>query len=123
MLGLVVASCGGNDGVPSPTNPSISCSNLPNATTILIASNAVCPQMLTVPRGARVTFMNNDNRAHEMYSDPHPEHTDCPELNQVGHLAPGQLRESGNLTAAGRCGFHDHLNAGIAALRGTIIVQ
>ena len=35
-------------------------------------------------------FVNNDSRSHEMFSDPHPEHTDCPEINQVGFLSPGQ---------------------------------
>ena len=118
---VVLAACGSSPG--SPSNPTISCSNLPNATTILISNNAVCPQTLTVVRGSRVTFLNDDSRAHEMNSDPHPEHSDCPELNQVGHLERGQSRESGNLTVAGRCGFHDHLNAQTAALRGAIIVQ
>jgi hypothetical protein len=31
-------------------------------------------------------------------------------LNGVGFLQPGQSRESGNLTTAGACGFHDHDN-------------
>jgi hypothetical protein len=41
---------------------------------------------LTVPPGTRVTFVNNDTRVHEMDSDPHPDHTDCPEINQVDLL-------------------------------------
>ena len=45
-----------------------------------------------------------------MTSDPHPEHTDCPELNQIGFLNTGQSRPSGNLNTARRCGIHDHSN-------------
>jgi plastocyanin len=117
----VAIACGGNSG--TAPSPNVTCSNLPNATTILILNNAVCPQSLTVARGSRVTFFNNDTRAHEMNSDPHPEHTDCPELNQVGHLESGQQRDSGNLNIARRCGFHDHLNSERAALKGTITIQ
>lgn len=120
----ILAACGGSNGgsTTMPTTP-ITCSTLPDNKTILISNNAVCPQTLTVARGTQVTFINNDSRAHEMESDPHPEHTDCPELNQVGHLEPNQRRETGNLNTARRCGFHDHLNFEIAALRGTIVIQ
>jgi plastocyanin len=115
-------ACGGDSSGTAPS-PNVTCSNLPNATTILIVNNAVCPQNLTVARGSRVTFFNNDTRAHEMNSDPHPEHTDCPELNQVGHLESGQQRDSGNLNTARRCGFHDHINPERASLKGTITIQ
>jgi hypothetical protein len=58
-----------------------------------------------------------------MFSDPHPEHTDCQELNQVGHLEPGQTRDTGNLNTVRRCGFHDHINDSNRALQGTITIQ
>ena len=67
----------------------------------------------------RVVFVNNDSRPHEMTSDPHPSHEDCPELNQVGFLNPGQQRESGNLVFTRTCGFHDHANPGTQSLQGT----
>ena len=123
-LAISVASgaCGNKSSGTSPS-PSLTCSTLPDARTILIANNAVCPQTLTVPRGSQVTFINNDSREHEMSSDPHPEHTNCPELNQVGHLAPGQSRQSGNLNVARSCGFHDHINFQSRALQGTITIQ
>ena len=117
----VAVACGKSSG--TAPSPNVTCSNLPNATTILILNNAVCPQALTVARGTRITFFNNDTRAHEMNSDPHPEHTDCPELNQVGHLEPGQQRDSGNLNVARRCGFHDHINENNRALQGSITIQ
>ena len=117
----VVAACGkSSTSAPSST---MTCATLPNATTLLILNNAICPQALTVTPGTRVTIINNDTRAHEMASDPHPEHTDCTELNQVGRLEPGQQRDSGNLNTRKRCGFHDHLNESNAALRGAITIQ
>ena len=76
--------------------------------TITITASGVSPRTLTVEAGSRVTFVNNASRAHEMNSDPHPSHTDCPELNQVGFLLAGQSRQTGNLNTARTCGFHDH---------------
>jgi hypothetical protein len=121
----VIVACGSRSSGTAPTgpSPSLTCSTLPDARTFLIVNNAVCPQTLTVPRGSQVAFINNDNRPHEMNSDPHPEHTNCPELNQVGHLEPGQSRQTGNLTIARTCGFHDHINAQSRALQGTITIQ
>ena len=75
------------------------------------------------PNGSSVTFVNNDNRSHDMESNPHPEHTDCPVLAQVGFLSPGQSRASGNLNTARICGYHDHNLADVAGLQGSITVQ
>ena len=119
-LAALMAGCG-SSGSTGP-DPALSCSNLPPRT-VLILNNAACPQTLTVSPGTRVTFINNDTRAHEMFSDPHPEHTDCQELNQVGHLEPGQTRDTGNLNTVRRCGFHDHINDANRALQGTITIQ
>ena len=68
-------------------------------------------------RGTQVTILNSDSRTHEMDSDPHPEHTDCPELNQIGFLSTGQSRQSGNLNTARKCGMHDHASPDTASLR------
>ena len=78
---------------------------------------------MTVPNGSRVVFINSDSRPHNMTSDPHPTHEDCPELNQIGFLNPGQLRESGNLVISGGCGFHDHDNPGTISLQGRVTIQ
>jgi len=94
---IVLAGCGGGG---SPASPS--------GTTITITSAGVSPTQVNVTQGTRVTFVNNDSRSHNMTSDPHPEHSDCPEINTVGLLPPGQSRETGNLVTIGTCGFHDH---------------
>ena len=83
----------------------------------------VSPKQLTVPPGTRVLFVNNQSRPHNMTSDPHPDHLDCPELNQVGLLNAGQSRESGNLVIVRTCGFHDHDDPDNVNLRGSIIIR
>ena len=120
-LAGLIAGCGGP--VSTTPSPPLTCSTLPNAMTILIVTNAVCPQTVTVAPGSRVLFVNNDSVEHQMFSNPHPEHTDCPEINQVGDLRPGQQRETGNLNTVRSCGFHDHLNDQVRALQGTIAIR
>jgi plastocyanin len=86
-------------------------------------NNAICPQALTVTRGSQVTIQNQDSRTHDMTSDPHPEHSECPELNQIGFLNTGQSRTSGNLNTARRCGMHDHGDPNNGSLKATITIQ
>jgi hypothetical protein len=76
-----------------------------------------------VALGSQVTFVNNDVQIHDMLSDPHPEHTDCPELNQVGSLAPRQSKQSGNLNTAKTCGYHDHELFSDPKWKDKIIIQ
>jgi plastocyanin len=117
----VMLSCGGSSS--SSTAPTAGCTPSTAANTFVIQNNQVCPQAMTVTRGSQVTMINSDSRVHEMDSDPHPEHNDCPELNQIGFLNPGQSRLSGNLNIARKCGFHDHGNPDNTGLRGTITIQ
>jgi hypothetical protein len=76
-----------------------------------------------VTRGSRVTFLNNDTRSHNIQSNPHPIHTDCPEINQVGFLNPGQSGQTGILNNARPCGYHDHEQDTVTSLQGTITIQ
>ncbi len=119
-LAMATAACGGGG---SPAGPSSGPPPGAAGTTITISSSGASPRSLTVPAGTRVRFVNNDSRAHEMTSDPHPEHTDCPAINDVGRLNPGQSRETGNLVVARTCGFHDHDDPSNASWRGTIVIQ
>jgi plastocyanin len=116
ILALAAAGCSKNE----PTQPSAP----PDpALTIRISSSGATPRTLTVPRGSQVTFTNNDTVPHQMYSDPHPEHTDCPEFDSVGSLSPGETRTTTNLVTTRTCTFHDHLNFGNATLRGSVTIQ
>lgn len=112
---------------PSPTptpTPSPTPSPTPGGgTTFTITSAGVSPKSVTIAAGTRVTFINNDTRTHDMESDPHPEHTDCPAINQVGFMTPGQTKLTGNLNAVRTCGFHDHDQSENRNLQGTIVIQ
>ena len=112
----LAASCGGG----SPTAP-------PPATNpfriTITPAGVVSPAELVVPPGTRVLFINEHSRPHDMTSDDHPDHLECPAINSVGLLNPGQSRETGNLVVVRTCGFHDHINPDTAQLKGRIVIR
>jgi plastocyanin len=120
-MALTIGACGGDSSPTTPTNPGGTGGPI-SATIVIGADGRVSPANVTVAPGSRVNFTNNHNRVHDMNSDPHPEHTQCPELN-VGSLAVGQTKTTQNLTTTRRCGFHDHLDSGNASLQGSITIQ
>lgn len=114
-----LAACGGSGSAPATT---------PTGTTnpyqlIITPSGVLNVNQITISQGSRVLFINQDSKAHLMYSDPHPEHTDCPEINQVGMLQPGDQRETGNLVTVRSCGVHDHNLPDINGLKAQIVIQ
>lgn len=109
----LLARCGGGPAGPSSTGDP----------TIAITASGPVPSELRIPAGGKVLFVNNDVRPHGMSSDPVQVHTDCPAINDVGTLAPGQSRSTGVLSVARTCGFHDHMNEFDATWKGRIIVQ
>jgi plastocyanin len=126
LLALAASACGGGDDNPG-TAPSGGGGGggTGNATaTITITANGVSPRDVTVAVGSRVTFVNNDTRPHEMNSNPHPTHGDCPPIDEgVSFIQAGQTKLTGNLNVARVCGYHDHNQPDVAALQGTIRVQ
>jgi hypothetical protein len=125
---VVMPACGGGStgttgtsGTPAgPLNPT---TGTPPTTVFTITSSGISPKNVTVPAGTQITFINNDTIDHLMFSDPHPEHTDCPDINQVGFLSPGQSRQTGNMNIVQTCGFHDHNLPFETSLQGTITTQ
>lgn len=131
LVALTAPACGGGGGATpttptgptTPTTPTAPGGN-PSLATITIGSDGrVNPSQVTIAVGGRVTFVNNHNLPHDMSSDPHPEHTDCPAMAQVGFLSPGQQRTSGNFNIARTCGYHDHNRENDTGLQGRIIIQ
>jgi len=118
ILGMVAACTGETPLLSTP----IPASSVPSVVTVTITSTGVDPKVLTISQGQRVLFVNNDSVSHEMASDVHPTHEQWPAMNQVGYLAPGQSRETGNLNAVGGITYHDHLDAQNELLLGTIEV-
>ena len=124
-------ACGGSPSappIPTPIPPPSPTAPVPSptpvaTTTITINTNGqVTPADIQVARGSRVTFVNQHSSPHDMTSDPHPTHTNCPEIN-VGNLFPGQSRQTGAMNTVRRCGFHDHGEPENGRLQGSITVQ
>jgi plastocyanin len=124
------AACGGS----SPTSPggggggSVVVQSTgsvgPVGATITIGGNSVVsPSQVTVAVGQSVTFVNSDSRSHDMESDPHPAHTACPSIANVGLLQPGQSKTTFGFANTGTCGYHDHNDSEKSGLMGHIVVQ
>lgn len=77
--------------------------------TVTITELGASPKAIEVVAGSRITVVNNQTRPHDIRSDPHPVHTDCPELNEIGVLEPGAQGQSGAFLLPRTCGFHDHI--------------
>lgn len=119
-LAATIMSCSKSS---TPTTPSPASTPQVQTNTVAITSSGASARNIQIALGTRVLFVNNDSRSHNMVSDPHPDHTDCPDINQVGLLAPGQSRETGNMVVARTCGFHDHDNPSQGNLTGQIVIR
>ncbi|HSL20273.1 MAG TPA: hypothetical protein VK886_01970 [Vicinamibacterales bacterium] len=119
-LALSTTGCSGEmDSPAAPSSPS------PGAegALVTITSAGVEPRNVTITQGQSVTFVNNDSVVHQMASDPHPVHNECPAINRVGRVEPGQRMQTDALPAARSCGYHDLLRDGDTRWHGTITVQ
>ncbi len=115
-------SCGGSDcdsssgtnaftGTLSITSASSGFTTCQHTQTVTFTAAGVSAQAVAVAGGDCVTFVNADAASHWPESDPHPAHTQCPELNVAAPLAPGQSHTTAVLSGPKTCGWHDHLNA------------
>jgi plastocyanin len=126
----MATACGGSTAANPPSAPTPPVVSPPPASPppppmtaqITITATGVSPKEVTVARGGRVTFVNDDGRPHDVFSDPDHAGTDCPAINLVGFLTAGRRGDTGPLDVARRCGYHDHLAISDDSLRGTIIV-
>ena len=114
---------GGNagGGNPNPVGSSGGGSGGVGAT-INLSANGLDNTQPSVGLGERLRVTNNDTRTHQFMTTPHNVHTDCPALNAIGSLAPGQSGTSDPLTSARGCGFHDHMNPDDPKFRGQVLV-
>jgi plastocyanin len=113
-------SCGGaSSSSTTPSDPGGS------SNTVTITANGVSPKNIAVSAGAQVTFVDADasHDHHLIASDPHPEHNDCPPINDVGYIVNGQSRQTGNLVTKRVCGYHDHDFPQDSKFFGTITIQ
>lgn len=130
ILGVIILTRPDNKRVQtqsattSTSNSQPNQSNNPNnaqkesAATITYTDNGFQPGKVTVKSGDQITVKNDSPQSLQFSSDPHPIHTDNPQLNQ-SVLQPGRS-QSFTVTSKGTWGYHDHLNE---INTGTIIVE
>jgi plastocyanin len=87
-------------------------------TTITYGDSGFSPSTVTVHSGDTISIKNDSSRSMQFDSDPHPIHTDDPELN-VGAVTPGESM-SFTVSQKGTHGYHNHLNP---SDKGTIVVE
>jgi plastocyanin len=122
VFGSLVAALG--CGYSNPTAPSSGSSTPgPEGAVIAIGSAGLSPGAVTIAAGQSVTFVNTDSVAHEIASGPVPSYDQCPSINRVGRLEPGQRMQTGALTGASACSFLDLLRTSDSRWQGTITVQ
>ncbi len=102
--------CGGSSSPASPSNPTPTAPTTPTTPTITITDTGVIPTQVQISVGQQVLIVNAGASVHELQSNVHEVHEDCPPMNSPGTLNPGQSGFTGNFTLSGACGFHDHLN-------------
>ncbi len=128
ILVLLATACAGGGAPSTPTAPTPPTAPVPppvtlSATVTITSNNRFEPSEVRVLVGGRVTFVNRNNRAHDITSDPPHLHTDCPAIIEVGFIQPGQEKQTGVLNQARTCGFHDHMQENNPDLQGRIIIQ
>ncbi|HET7217813.1 MAG TPA: hypothetical protein VFJ02_07180 [Vicinamibacterales bacterium] len=106
-------SPGSGSGTPGPSG----------ATITISTAGVLTPSSVTINNGESVTFVNNRNTGHQIASNPHPAHTDCPAINAVGTISAGQTKLTNAFTTSRSCGFHDHNDPNNTNLHGTVTVR
>jgi hypothetical protein len=109
----------------------VGCSTGPSATpcpaptplvepVVTINAGGVSPQILHILGDTAITFVNNDTRAHEIRSDPHPAHTECALMN-LGAIPGGQSRDTPKLAPGQGCGYHAEGDPASRAFQGFVL--
>lgn len=127
LLGAAVAllaACSSSSSPVAPTPPVPTPSAPAGPPTITIsAATGFSPQEITVQVGVGVTFVNSDRIGHDISSGLDHNSPECPEVDAIGFLVPGQRRDTLVFEQAKTCRFHDHANIGVPAYQGRIVVR
>ena len=124
-MAAAACSSGTSPAAPSPA-PVVNPAPAPGPAgtpTITITAAGMTPLELTIAVGQRVTFVNNDTRAHDVVGGVDPNNPDCPEIARAGFLTPGQRGDTGIFTTARTCEYHDHTMLSVPAFQGRIIIR
>jgi len=131
ILAVLVAACGSMPASPSTPSPSPAPAPAPSpapappadSATVTITPFGMMPYEATVAAGGRVTFVNRDLVVHDIQGGIDPDHRDCPEIDIVGFLQPGQSRATSPLPTARTCDYHDHTEQDHHGFTGRIVIR
>ena len=104
-------ACGGGGGGTTPQNPVTPGGQVVAGSigaTITLRAAGAEPIDVRIEPTQRVRFVNGDTRPHQIQTNPHNFHTDCPS-NNVIVINPGQSIDSAIFVDVKACGYHDHL--------------
>ena len=130
-LSVLVAACGSTPASPSTPSPSPAPAPSPapgpapsaDSATVTITPFGMMPYEATVAAGGRVTFVNRDLVIHDIQGGVDPDHRDCPQIDIVGFLPPGQSRATSPLPTARTCDYHDHTEHDHHGFSGKIVIR
>jgi plastocyanin len=103
---------------PTMTTMAKASAPLPKTVSVSIINGKFDANSLTISVNDTVIWVNKDVATHQIASDPHPTHTNLPDL-ESGILATNQTF-SFKFKQAGTYTYHDHINP---TIKGTIIVK
>ena len=86
---------------------------------VLIENGKFSPQKMTVAQGTTITWTNKEEDKHWIISDPHPTHSDLPELDSGEALLQNETYQF-TFDKIGEWNYHDKLNTTIT---GTVVVE
>lgn len=125
--GIVLAAWACSSSPVAPTPPTSTAPGTPappaGPPTVTISATGFSPLEITVPLAARVTFVNADRIGRDVVSGLDHITRDCPEVDAVGFLGPGESRETATFDQAKTCRFHEHANVGNPAYQGRIVIR
>jgi len=88
-----------------------------------ITPTGVNPQVLHVDAPVTVTFTDTDRVAHKLEAAPELAYGDCPEMNGLGTLQPGQQRTVTLDQHGFICAYHDAARPTDMAFQGIIVLH
>lgn len=72
----------------------------------MLESTGPNPREITIGVGEFVSFMNHESEPFAVAGGAGPSQADCPEINAVGLLGPGEIRSTAPFPAAKTCDYH-----------------
>ena len=87
--------------------------------TVMILPTGMSPDEVIVSVVDRVGFMNHDTIARQVAGGSDPAKPECPEIDEVGRIMPGEIRATAPLPTARTCEYHVQSTA----FKGRIVIR